>query len=61
MDAVNGVSASAASMVAGNYALKKANEFQAESVTQLLNSVATPAAPQYNNPPSMGKKIDMKV
>lgn len=61
MDAANGVSASATSMVAGNYALKKANEFQAESVTQLLNSVATPAAPQYNNPPSMGKKIDIKV
>ena len=61
MDAVNGVSASATSTVAGNYALKKANDIQADSVTQLLKSVATPAAPQYNNPPNVGNKIDIKV
>lgn len=61
MDSVNGVSASAASTVSGTYALKKANDIQAESVTQLLNSVATSSAPQYNNPPSLGNKVDIKV
>jgi hypothetical protein len=61
MDAVTGTSASATSIAAGNYALKKANDIQADSVTQLLNSVATPTGTHYNNPPSMGNTIDIKV
>lgn len=61
MDATSGVSSAAATSQNGVYALKKANEIEADSVTQLLNSVATPQSPQYNNPPQLGNKVDIKV
>jgi len=61
MDSVSALSAAAASTVNGTYAVKKANDIQADSVMQLLNSVAAPAATQYNNPPQLGNKVDIKV
>lgn len=61
MDATSAVSSAAASTQSGVYAVKKANEVQADSVTQLLNSVPSPQSPQYNNPPQLGNKVDIKV
>lgn len=51
-----------ANQTASIYALKKAMSVQAEGALALLQALPQQTQPvQYNNPPNLGKSVDIKV